>query len=251
MPEKPTISAIIICENEQDNIAECLGTLAFCDEMIVVDSGSSDETTEIAKGLGAKVHVAADWQGFGVQKQRALDLATSDWVLSVDADERIPDRLRHEIETAVRDSRFSGFLINRLSWFLGQPMRHGGWHPDRILRLARRERAHFKPVVVHERLVGDGEFGRLSEPMIHYSYRTIDDVLAKMRRYALDSAESRRRQGISGGLFAAVLRGSFSFFRTYVLQAGFLDGRRGLVAAIARSQETFWRYLATGWEKSS
>ena len=251
MPEKPTISAIVICENEQDNIAECLGTLAFCDEMIVVDSGSSDETTEIAKGLGAKVHVAADWQGFGVQKQRALDLATSDWVLSVDADERIPDQLRHEIESAVRDSRFSGFLINRLSWFLGQPMRHGGWYPDRILRLARRERAHFKPVVVHERLVVDGEVGRLSEPMIHYSYRTIDDVLAKMRRYALDSAESRRRQGISGGLFAAVLRGSFSFFRTYVFQAGFLDGRRGLVAAIARSQETFWRYLATGWEKSS
>jgi hypothetical protein len=129
-------------------------------------------------------------------------------------------------------------------------MRHGGWYPDRILRLARRERAHFKPVIVHERLVVDGEVGRLKEHMIHYSYRTIDDVLGKMRRYAADSAESRRQQGISGGLFAAVFRGSFSFFRAYVFLAGFLDGRRGLVAAIARSQETFWRYLATGWENS-
>ena len=157
MPKNPTISAIVICRNEQDNIAECLGTLAFCDEIIVVDSGSSDATSEIAEGLGAKVHVATDWQGFGIQKQRALDLATSDWVLSVDADERIPDQLRHEIESAVRDSRFSGFLVNRLSWFLGQPMRHGGWYPDRILRLARREKAHFKPVIVHEQLVIDGE----------------------------------------------------------------------------------------------
>ena len=250
MPEKPTISAILICKNEQDNIAECLGTLGFCDEIIVVDSGSSDATVDIAEGLGAKVHVATDWQGFGVQKQRALDLATGDWVLSVDADERIPDQLRQEIESAVRDSRLSGFLINRLSWFLGQPMRHGGWYPDRILRLGRREKAHFKPVIVHEQLVVDGQVGRLKAPMTHYSYRTIDDVLRKMRRYALDSAESRRQQGISGGLLAAAIRGSFSFLKTYLLQAGFLDGRRGLVAAIARSQETFWRYLAAGWERS-
>ena len=250
MPENPTISAILITNDERENIAECIATLGFCDEIIVVDSGSSDGTVEIARDLGAKVHVEADWQGYGVQKQRALDRATGDWVLSVDADERIPGKLREEIEAAVRDRRFSGYLINRLSWFLGKPMRHGGWHPDHILRLVYRDKAHFLPVAVHERLEVDGEVGRLGEPMIHYSYRSIDDVLAKLRRYALASAEARRHDGVKGGLFAATARSLFSFLKAYFLQAGLLDGRHGFVAAVFRSQETFWRYLAVGWEKS-
>ncbi len=250
MPEKPTISAILIAKNERANIAQCIGALAFCDEIIVVDSGSSDGTVEIAQDLGAKVHVETDWQGFGVQKQRALDRATGDWVLSVDADERIPSRLREEIIAAVADRRFSGYLINRLSWFLGQPMRHGGWYPDQVLRLARREEARFLAATVHERLVVDGEVGSLGEPMVHYSYRSIDDVLAKLRRYALASAEARRRAGVKGGLGAATARSLFAFAKAYFLQLGLLDGRRGFVAAVFRSQETFWRYLAAGWEKS-
>ena len=250
MPEKPTISAIVIAKNERENIAQCLGALAFCDEIIVVDSGSSDGTVEIAQDLGAKVHVETDWQGFGVQKQRALDRATGDWVLSLDADERIPSRLREEIIAAVRDDHNSGYLINRLSWFLGQPMRHGGWYPDQVLRLARREEARFLPAAVHERLLVDGDVGHLKEPMVHYSYRSIDDVLAKLRRYALASAEARRRDGVKGGLSSATARSLFAFAKAYFLQAGLLDGRRGFVAAVFRSQETFWRYLAAGWEKS-
>ncbi|MCH8917899.1 MAG: glycosyltransferase family 2 protein [Proteobacteria bacterium] len=250
MPEKTTISAIVITKNERQNIAECLGALAFCDEIVVVDSGSSDGTVEIARNLGAKVHVETDWRGFGVQKQRALDRATGDWVLSVDADERIPSRLGEEIIAAVTDDRHSGYLINRLSWFLGQPMRHGGWYPDRLLRLARRDKARFLPAAVHERLVVDGNVGRLKEPMTHYSYRSIDDVLAKLRRYALASAEARRRDGVKGGLSSATARALFAFAKAYFLQLGLLDGRRGFVAAVFRSQETFWRYLAAGWEKS-
>ncbi len=251
MAARPTISAILISRNEEENIAECLATLSFCDETIIVDSGSSDRTVEIARDLGASVHVNADWPGFGVQKQRALDLATCDWVLSVDADERIPDGLRREIEAAVAGSRYCGFRLTRLSWFLGQPMRHGGWYPDRIVRLARREKAHFTPVAVHEELLVKGEVGQLREPMIHHSYRTIDDVMSKMHQYALAAAESRRRDGRAGGLFVAISRSLFSFFKAYVLRAGLLDGRRGFVAAVAGAQQTFWRYLATGWEKPS
>ena len=250
MPEKLTISAVLIAKDESDNIAQCIGGLGFCDEIIVVDSGSSDGTVEIARDLGAKVHVETDWQGFGVQKQRALDRATGDWVLSVDADERIPDKLREEIEAAIRDHRHAGYQINRLSWFLGAPLRHGGWYPDRVLRLARRDKPCFLPAAVHERLVVDGEVGRLGEPMIHYSYRTVDDVLAKLHRYALASAEARRGDGAKGGLGAATARSLFSFLKAYILQLGLLDGRRGFVAAVFRSQETFWRYLAAGWEKS-
>jgi len=250
MPKKSSISAILITNNERENIAECMGMLKFCDEIVIVDSGSSDGTVNIAQDLGAKVHVNTDWQGFGVQKQRALDLATSDWVLSVDADERIPDKLRQEIRVAIMDQRYEGYQINRLSWFLGQPMRHGGWHPDRILRLARRDKARFLPAAVHERLDVEGPVGQLGEPMVHYSYRTIDDVLAKLRQYSLASAEVRRRDGFKGGLSSAISRSLFSFFKAYFLQAGLLDGRRGFVAAVFRSQETFWRYLAVGWDKS-
>lgn len=250
MPDSPTISAILIVKNERENIADCVRTLGFCDEIVIVDSGSSDGTADIARDLGAKVHVAADWPGFGVQKQRALDRATGDWVLSVDADERVPDKLREEIEAAVADDRYAGYQVNRLSWFLGQPLHHGGWHPDYILRLARRDTAQFQPAMVHETLDVDGEVGRLAEPLVHHSYRTIDDVLAKLRRYALASAEMRRRDGIRGGLLAAIIRSLFSFLKAYFLQAGLLDGRRGFVAALFRSQETFWRYLAVGWEKS-
>lgn len=248
MPERPTISAILITRDERDNIAECLASLEFCDEIVIVDSGSTDGTPELARDLGAKVHVETDWQGYGIQKQRALDRATGDWVLSVDADERIPETLRDEICSAVADGRMAGFRINRLNWFLGRPLRRGGWYPDAVLRLGRRDKARFKPAPVHEEMLVDGAVGELEEPLVHYSYRDIDDVLTKMRRYALASAEARRQAGVKGGLASALARAQFTFLKTYLFQLGLLDGRRGLVAALARSQETFWRYLAAGWE---
>ncbi|MDH3240356.1 MAG: glycosyltransferase family 2 protein [Alphaproteobacteria bacterium] len=248
MPDRPTISAILITRDERDNIADCLAALSFCDEIVVVDSGSADGTPDIAREHGAKVSIEADWQGYGVQKQRALDRAGSDWVLAVDADERIPEALRDEILVAVAAAGFAGYRIKRLNWFLGRPLRHGGWYPDPVLRLARRDAARYKPAIVHETLLVDGRVGDLEAPMEHLSYRTIDDVLAKMRRYALASAEARRRDGAAGGLGSALLRAKFTFLKTYFLQLGLLDGGRGLVAAIARSQETFWRYLAAGWE---
>ncbi|MBX3570311.1 MAG: glycosyltransferase family 2 protein [Rhizobiaceae bacterium] len=245
---RPSLGAILITRDEADNIGECLASLSFCDEIIVVDSGSSDGTVEIARTFGATVYVTFDWPGFGPQKQRALGYATTDWVLSVDADERIPEALRGEILSAIGRNNHAGFSINRLSYFLGAPLRHGGWYPDRILRLARRDKARFSDSIVHERLEIDGSAGSLDAPMIHYSYPGVDDVLRKMRAYALASAAQRRRDGVRGGVGIAIGRSTYAFLKAYVLKAGFLDGRRGFVAATFRAHETFWRYVAAGWE---
>lgn len=244
-----SLSVILITKDEAANVGACLESVAFADEIVVVDSGSADGTVEIAKKFGAKVLVTSDWPGFGAQKQRALDRATGEWVLSIDADERIPEALRGQIIAAMADGACAGYRLNRLSWFLGQPMRHGGWHPDRVLRLVRRDRARFSPDSVHERLLVEGPIGDLAEPMLHYSYTSVDDVLRKMRTYALASAAERRLKGVRGGLGTAMARASFGFLKAYVLKAGFLDGKRGFVAACFKAQETFWRYIAVGWER--
>lgn len=246
----PMLSAIIITRNEAANLPDCLASLAFCDEIVVVDHASSDETVVIAQRAGARVVGAADFAGFGPQKQIALDNARGAWVLSIDADERVPEALAREIREAIGTGRHDGYRLNRKAYFLGRFLSHGGWYPDRIVRLARRDRARFTADVVHESLEVSGSIGDLKNDMLHMSYRTIDAVLTKQRRYAMLSAQVRRERGARGGLCTALWRSHAAFLKHYILQAGFLDGSRGLVAAISKSQETFWRYLAAGWERA-
>lgn len=250
MPDRPSIGAIVITKNEEANITECLATLRFCDEVVVVDAGSADRTVELALQAGANVVVRDDWQGYGVQKQRALDLASTDWVLSVDADERVPEVLGTEILTTVGETDCVGYRLNRKTMFLGRSLRHGGWFPDYVTRLARREACQFSDDIVHEKMMVTGKIGKLYAPLLHYSYTTIDDVLTKLRVYALTTAEVRRERGKHGGLAVAVMRAGFTFAKSYFFHAGILDGRQGLVAAIYRAEETFWRYLAVDWEKN-
>lgn len=245
----PRLSAVLITRNEAAEIADCLATLAFCDEIVVVDHASTDGTADIAARLGATVTVTEDWPGFGPQKQRALDRATGDWVLSIDADERVTPALREAILAAIRSPVADGYRIPRRTFFLGRFLRHGGWYPDRVLRLARRAKARFTADVVHEQMLVDGPVADLAADLEHHSYRSIGEVLDKQRRYALASAERRRAAGKRGGLATALLRSHFAFWRHYLLQRGFLDGARGFVAAKAKAQETFWRYLALGWER--
>jgi glycosyltransferase involved in cell wall biosynthesis len=244
------LSAIIITRNEAANLPDCLASLSFCDEIVVVDQASADDTAAIATKAGARVVERPHFSGFGRQKQAALDEATGDWVFSIDADERVPEALAHEIRVAIERGRHVGYRIKRRNFFLGRYLKHGGWYPDRVLRLARRELAHFSHDAVHERLDVNGSVGDLANDMLHMSYRTIDDILTKQRRYALLSAKARRERGVRGGLAAASARSIFAFVKGYVLQLGFLDGAQGFVAACARAQETFWRYLAAGWERS-
>lgn len=242
----PRLSAIIITKNEARDLPACLASLGFCDEIIVVDSGSTDETVAIAEASGCRVLIRTDWIGFGPQKQRALEAATGEWVLSIDADELIPPALAAEICAAIESGKDAGYRINRLNIFLGKPLRHGGWYPDRHLRLARRDAARFTKSLVHESLVVEGTVGDLGTDMPHQSYHDIDELLDKQRRYAISGAEQRRNRNRKSSVGKAAWRAAWTFFRLYILKRGFLDGSHGLIATAAISQEIFWRYVAAG-----
>lgn len=242
----PRLSVIVITRNERRHIAECLRSVAFADEWIVVDAGSNDGTREIAAGLGAQVVETADWPGFGAQKNRALALARGDFVLSIDADERVSEALAQDIEAAVARGAaapYQGYRFSRLSSFCGQTMRHGDWYPDHVLRLFRREGARFSDDLVHERLLLPGRIGLLRGKLLHDSVPTLDNALDKMNRYTTGRALDKLRQGGQGGLAKALAHGLWAFVRCYLLKRGFLDGRLGLVLALHVGETTYYRYL--------
>src|SRR5215475_10408277 len=184
----PRLSAIVITRNEAAKIADCLDSLAFCDERIVVDCGSEDETVSRALARGARVehHV---FEGFGAQKNFALSLASGEWVLSIDADERVSPALAAEITAVLAAASADAYEMPRQSSFLGRVMRHSGWYPDYVLRLFRRGRARFSDDIVHERVLCDGRVLRLKEPLLHYPVDRIEDALSRMDRYSSAGAE--------------------------------------------------------------
>ncbi|MDO8262973.1 MAG: glycosyltransferase family 2 protein [Gallionella sp.] len=237
------LSVIIITKNESANIRACLESVAWADEIIVVDSASTDDTLEIAREFTPQVHVHADWPGFGAQKNRALDYASKDWVLSLDADERVTPELRAEIEAVLLDARAEGYEIPRLSSFCGRFMRHSGWHPDYVLRLFKRGKGRFSDALVHESVQLQGSMARLRQPLQHYSYRDFEDVLSKLNSYSSAASAMLERRGKRGSLAQAVLHGLWAFIRTYVLRAGFLDGREGFMLAVMNAENSYYRYI--------
>jgi glycosyltransferase involved in cell wall biosynthesis len=237
------LSIIIITKNESANIRACLETVAWADEIIVVDSGSTDGTLEIAREFTPQVHVHADWPGFGAQKNRALAYAGKDWVLSLDADERVTPELRAEIEAVLQNPRSDGYEIPRLSNFCGRFMRHSGWYPDYVLRLFRRGKGKFSDALVHESVQMQGGTARLKQPLLHYTYRDFEDVLAKLNSYSSAASVMLQRRGKRGGLAQAVLHGLWAFIRTYLLRAGFLDGREGFMLAVMNAENSYYRYI--------
>lgn len=254
----PALSVILITKNEAHNIEGCLASVAFADERIVVDAGSTDGTADIARRLGATVVVTDDWPGFGRQKGRALALATGRWVLSVDADERVSESLASAIRAVVEadtsgqgsdavsgraNATLAGYELERLSSFCGQWMRHGDWYPDRVLRLFRRGQGRFTEDTVHERVVVDGPIGRLRGELLHHTMLSLDDALDKMNRYTTGRALDKVRAGRRGGLGTALGHAVWAFLRTYLFKRGFLDGRLGLVLAIYIAEGTYYRYL--------
>jgi glycosyltransferase involved in cell wall biosynthesis len=234
----PHLSAIIITKDEAGNIGDCLDSLAFCDERIVVDAASSDGTMMIAKEKGARV-ATHGWKGFGAQKNYALSLAQGDWVLSIDADERVSPELAREIRAAIEEGRADGFELSRRSSFCGRMMRGS----DRVLRLFRRDKGRFTDDVVHERVVCDGPVARLNAPLLHYPVARLEDAIRRIDQYSTLGAEQLVASGRKVSVFSGLTHGVGTFLRVYLLKRGFLDGAAGFMLAVANAEGAYYRYM--------
>ena len=241
---RPTLSVILITKNEAELVSQCLESVKWADEIVVVDSGSTDDTVAIAGRAGARVEQAPGWPGFGPQKNRALALARGDWVFSIDADEEVTPALRDAILAVVEGragAGVAGWWVTRSSSFCGRTVRHGDWRNDRVLRLFRRDAARFSDDVVHERVLCPGPHGRLDGLLLHDSVDSLEDAREKTERYARLGAAKLRARG-RGGLAAALTHAAWTFLRGYLLRLGFLDGRAGLSIAALNARGTYLRY---------
>ena len=237
------LSVILITRNEAHRLPACLASVSFAEEVVVVDQGSTDGTPGLAASLGAHVMQTDDWPGFGPQKNRALDQATGDWVLSIDADEQVTPALRASIEQAIARADCDAYALNRRSSYCGQWINHSGWYPDRIVRLFRRGTARFSDDLVHEAVRTQGRVGQLQGDLLHESIDDFEGVLDKINRYSTASAHALDARGVRGSVGKAVRHGIWAFVRTYLIRRGFLDGRMGLALAVSNAQGTYYRYL--------
>jgi hypothetical protein len=243
------ISACIIAKDEARHIARCVESVRFCDEVVVLDSGSADGTPDLARAAGARV-IETDWPGYVAQKGRATAAAANDWVLSIDADERVDDRLRQAIERLRSDGEPSvaAFEISRHPFVLGRWIDHGGWYPEWRVRLFDRRRARWAGIDPHDRVEADGPVGRLTEGEIqHFTYGSISEHLAQIDRFTTIAAREKVARGARGGLLAMLFRPPARFLKMYVLRLGLLDGRAGLVLAVLGAYYVFLKY-AKVWE---
>lgn len=242
----PSLAIALIVKNEAANLGDCLTSCAgLADEIVVIDGGSDDDTVEIARSHGATVHVNKDWQGFGQQRRVAQQHVRADWVLWLDADERLTPALRVSIQQAMAsaDSR-TVFAINRLSWVFGRFIRHSGWYPDQVVRLYPTALTRYSEATVHEHvIVPSGVTIRtLAGDLEHYTYRDMRHYLVKSAHYAHLWAVERQRQGKHASLAQGLIHGLGCFLKMYVLKAGFLDGQQGLLLALLSAHSTFAKY---------
>jgi len=239
------ISTIVVCYNEERNIVRCLESCrSFSDEIIVVDSHSTDRTVELARPLATRV-ITHDWLGYGLQKQLALSHATRDWVFSIDADEAVSPELQVEIPSL--DFAHDGYWMPRRTFYLGRWIRHSGWYPGYILRLFRRDRGRFTDEPLHEHVVVEGRTRRLSSDLLHYSYRSVSHHLQKMNDFTTLAARKMHDQGRRAHLRQMTVTPVLEFGKVYVLRRGFLDGFAGLVIALLHAYYVFLKY-AKLWE---
>ena len=238
-----TLTVTVITKNEENVIQTCLSSVSWADEIIVLDSGSTDKTVEICNNYTNNV-LLTDWPGFGPQKNRALEMATSEWVLSLDADECVSTELKQAILSAISNPKdYVAFELPRRSSYCGKQMRHSGWCPDYVVRLFRRGSAKFSDDLVHERIIVNGKIGRLHDPLLHEAFENLEDVLEVMNRYSTSGARMMYKNGKKSGIIAAIVHGLWSFFHTYIIRVGFLDGPKGFMLAVSNAEGAYYKYL--------
>jgi glycosyltransferase involved in cell wall biosynthesis len=236
------ISATIITLNEERNIARAMESLRCCDEIVVVDSGSIDRTPEIAERLGARV-IESPWPGYAQQKNFAADRAAHDWILSIDADEALSEALEGEIwQIKKRGPRFDAYTMPRLAQYLGRWILHSGWYPDRKVRLYNRGKAKWVGEFVHESVHVEGNVGHLESDLLHFTCDSLSEHLKTMDRYTTLAAEQLVSQRFHVGWQHLLLDPPWTFFRTYMLRRGFLDGMEGMTIAYMAALYNFLKY---------
>jgi len=247
-PSSPGVAAIVVCFNEEERIEDCLKSLRWCDEIVVVDSYSTDRTPEICRKYTSRF-IQRAWSGYREQKAFAHSQATKNWVLLVDSDERVTPELQREIieRLAKDDGEYAGYAIPRLVHYLGRWWRRGGWYPDYDVRLFRRDRATWGGIDPHEKIIVDGKVRRLQNPLHHFSYRSIDDHINRINRFTTISSAELSKAGGRWRLSDALLRPAARFFRSYIIKRGFMEGFAGFYVALTAAVYVFLKY-AKLWE---
>lgn len=253
MVSKQTISAVIITLNEEADIRRCLESIRWADEIVVVDSGSTDKTPDICREYGCSVF-SHNWEGYARQKDFAMSLAHCDWILSIDGDEEITPELADEIKAAIRSNGdATAYTMPRCNLFLGKWLRHGGWYPDRQIRVFRRGAGKQKPVPLHEHIILDdpsARIGSLTNRMMHYTYPSVADFIRRTDSYTTIEADSMLEQGRIPKRLALRLLTAFplKFAETYICKSGWRDGIHGFIASMLTAARVFIRY-AKVWER--
>lgn len=246
MSDRKSLSVVIIAKNEAGLLPDCLRSVAWADEIIMLDSGSQDDSVAVAESLGVKVFTHTDWQGFGKQRQRAQSYASHDYILMIDADERVTPELRQSIEQvliAPDDNRV--YSCARRNLFLGRFMRHSGWYPDRVNRLYANQRYRYNDNLVHESLnINGAKVVPLNGDLLHLTCRDFFAFQRKQLRYAEEWAIQRHQAGKRCGYLSILTHTLGAFCKTWLLRAGFLDGKQGLLLAVVNAQYTFNKYAA-------
>ena len=238
------LSAILIAKDASSTIAETLASLEFCDAIIVLDSGSQDDTVAIARSFGAKV-VETDWLGYGIQKQRALSFVDTGWALSIDCDEVVSGPLRHEILTNLESPAFNVYRMPRLNHLCRRAVQCAGWYPDYVERLFRVDQAHFSDALVHESLQFSCPCGTLRAPLLHYTYDNLESAIDKLNRYSSLAAVGMRSRGRQVAPWTPPFRFLFRFFSAYLLRGGCLGGLDGFTVSLLQAVEVYFKYLKT------
>jgi glycosyltransferase involved in cell wall biosynthesis len=237
-----SISVVIMARNEEENIGNAIASVPFASQIVVADTGSRDKTMLVARQAGAEVHSIL-FDGYGASKNRALEFAKCDWVLVLDADERVSPELAQGIVGAISAaSQFDGYLISRLTYFLGKPVKHSGWYPDYLPRLFRNGKGKFSERLVHEKIRIDGATGRLNGLLYHHSYTDLNSYLEKLNVYSTMNAQELHRSGKTSHLLDIILHPPATFIKMYLINAGFLDGFNGFLLAALSSFSVFTKY---------